>query len=118
MLEDVSDAELEPLPHDFFSDGEDDDINLADFAPVTPLEKDSVVPGTEVPHTAHGIDFADFAHFAERSKIVVARSTLQRTVVDSESGTVLHKRTAAAMLSGHAKQSSDRLTRVRQAKDK
>ena len=114
MLEDVSDAELEPLPHDFFSDGEDDDINLADFAPLT--EKGSIA-GTESAHNADGIDFADFAHFAERSEIVVARSTLARTLVDSESGTVLHKRTAAAMLSGHAKQSSDRLTRVRQAKD-
>lgn len=117
MLEDVSDAEVEPLPRDLFSDdGEEDDMNLADFASVaSPDSACGEASSADTESVAD--DTTDFAHFAERSAIVPL-STQCRTLVDSESHAVLHKCTAAAMLSGHAKQSSDRLSRVRQAKDK
>lgn len=56
-------------------------------------------------------------HFAEREKIVTA-SKVRLTVVDIVTGQEIHKARAAAMISGHDKQSADRTHRVRAGKDK
>jgi hypothetical protein len=115
-----SDAEQEALPRHFFDDDsdEDNDLNLEDLA-----GQASAAASTDA-NTDEEEDGESFAcpattplhlHYGE---LAVELPKPKRQVVDQVTGRMLGVISAAAMCSEHAKQSSDRLVRVRQMKGK
>lgn len=104
--DEVSDAELEALPRALFdvedSDSDSDSKQECEDSVVSPIGADTAT--------------AVYAHFGEQPPPSPPRRSV--SVLDTESGRHLDLRAAAAACSEHAKQSSDRCIRVRQAKGK
>jgi hypothetical protein len=109
VADDVSDVELEPLPVSFLApetddDDEDDDSSSIDSDAETDL-------GTNKSASAL------YEHLgAPPAPLLCSPGRSRMFVLDADSGQRLHLRAAAAACSEHAKQSSDRCIRVRQAK--
>lgn len=101
-----SDAEQEALPRNFFDEDEEDDISLADFTNTNVESRDEVddtdTESEASPATATATAIAstsEFLHMAERSQITPL-PTSQRYVVDVDSRTILHKRSAQPCCQG------------------
>lgn len=118
LLDEPSDAELEPLPEDFIggdsSDDEEDDDNNDEKEASLALS-DLAVAAAAVSALPGGIGEQQL-HLAERTTLQQSLSSCRFYVKDLVSGTMLHKQRAAAMISAHQKQSTDRSIRVRQTK--
>jgi hypothetical protein len=114
-----SDAEQEALPRHFFDDHSDDnsDLDLEDLAglPSAATSTDAETDKEEEGESPASLAAPLHMHYGE---LAVELPKCKRQVVDQVTGRMLNVISAAAMCSEHAKQSSDRLVRVRQMKGK
>lgn len=115
-----SDAEQEALPRRFFDDDSDEDNDDLDLGDLAGQASAATSTDADTDEEEEGEPFACPAtplhmHFGE---LAVELPKSKRQVVDQVTGRMLGVISAAAMCSEHAKQSSDRLVRVRQMKGK
>lgn len=120
-----SEGEQEAVNRTFFDDEEEEDLDLEDLAGDHEADSsDEENADKETKGDAVALPITDctrFDHLGEYPPAVVVRSASTAHkfyLLDSDTGRELHLGAAAAVCSEHAKQSSDRCMRVRQAKTK
>ena len=110
-----SDAQQELLPANFLSDDDEDDVDLRDL--VDDEGDDETDSENEQEDTTAAPVALQYEHMGELLPVLDKRQRIT-AVLDEATGERIHVARAAAQASEHAKLSSDRNIRVRQAKRK